>query len=356
MLLYLKYHSFSSTSSKLISSLFILQLPIITYSQYVYTDLISGYLMLWGTLPLLSYLKKPSNWKLFVSSSIFGLASFLHIKLVQYTFLILVFFSIYILSKKLQIKIKSIKTIFLTKSSYVFLLKVFGLWSFFQLLFTFTMYRWYGEFSPAAAHNLLSQNSSEYSSFYTYNPVRIVQNFFGLFFGGESGLLANAPLFVLLFAGLIIWKNKNFQSFFIVAIPSIIFFFRQSMFLKWRTWGPPARYTIVFLPLILPAISYSILAIWPKKIGKIIVTTITLITIAFYYLLFQVQKSGYPLWINTNQYWESVFNKLNLPPNINKITFIDLVNPNYNDIIKTAVATIFIALISFYIIQQSKKY
>ncbi|NJL96523.1 hypothetical protein HC766_05740 [Candidatus Gracilibacteria bacterium] len=91
-----------------------------------------------------------------------------------------------------------------------------------------------------------------------------------------------------------------------------------------------------------------------KKIGKIIVTTITLITIAFYYLLFQVQKSGYPLWINTNQYWESVFNKLNLPPNINKITFIDLVNPNYNDIIKTAVATIFIALISFYIIQQSK--
>lgn len=177
-------------------------------------------------------------------------------------------FSIYILSKKLQIKIKSIKTIFLTKSSYVFLLKVFGLWSFFQLLFTFTMYRWYGEFSPAAAHNLLSQNSSEYSSFYTYNPVRIVQNFFGLFFGGESGLLANAPLFVLLFAGLIIWKNKNFQSFFIVAIPSIIFFFRQSMFLKWRTWGPPARYTIVFLPLLIPAISYSILAIWPKKLVK----------------------------------------------------------------------------------------
>ncbi|NJS41797.1 hypothetical protein HC766_05735 [Candidatus Gracilibacteria bacterium] len=57
LLLYLKYHSFSSASSKLISSLFILQLPIITYSQYVYTDLISGYLMLWGTLPLLSYLK-----------------------------------------------------------------------------------------------------------------------------------------------------------------------------------------------------------------------------------------------------------------------------------------------------------
>ncbi len=344
---------FSKNLSKITTALFVIQMPIIVYSQYAYTDLISGYFVLWGSLFILSYLNSKKPFHLLLASTIFGLTSFLHIKIIQYAGLILGFFFIWHITKGL--KYFKLKKIFKNRKNWINGVYTFAPWILLNLLFAYTMYRWYGEFNPAAAHNLAIANQDKYTTFYTYNPVIILKNFFGLFIGGESGLLPNAPLFALLFPGLWIWFKKDRRSFFIFALPTILFFIRQTMFVKWRTWGPPARYLMVMLPIMIPSIAYSLKYLSKKIIGKIIIAIISIISFVFYILLFKLMRGGYPSWTNYNTYWQSIFVKIPGGESLSQLTFIDLINPNSNDIIKIIISVIIMVILSWYIIKIFKK-
>ncbi len=321
----IKSIGFSWPVSIFTSAIFALQMPILLYSQYIYTDMLAGYFLLAGGYFLYSMLKKKKLIYLLPASIIFGLTLFLHIKLLLIISLLLIF--------------SILCYLYLDKKFYrpnkIQIFKIISLLSPFAILFLafcWVQYKWFGVFSYDAAFKVINSSASLNPFEYLIgavgkNPLRYL---IGLFFDGEYGLFINAPILLLTLPGFYLIYKKSRGYFFSIVIPTIIFMLIHSTYIEWRTWGPPARYTIAILPLLLPLLAVTINALSKKIWTLILLIAIALFSLIptlglFFYRTYN--RGGYPSNEPINYYWKLSLKYLNLP-NIQKLWYVDMIyNP-----------------------------
>jgi hypothetical protein len=259
--------------------------------------------MLWAVLPLLFFEKKQELYLLLLSSFLFGLSTFLHIKLILFGALFLFAYYLYIVTKKYTNW--NLKNIFWpTKEHFIIGLSLIIPWLGFVLLSAFKNYLWVNKFRPDGIHVALMEEG-QVQSLFNYNPVHTILKALGMLFEGEVGLFSNAPILLLIISGLYLWYKKRRYTFFLIVVPLLILLARQSTFIVWRTWGPPARYLMVFLPLLTPALGYAVSSLLKRKVGVIFLSFLSIVSILISSTLFFAYeniKSGYPNYNGENMY------------------------------------------------------
>ncbi len=233
---FLKDLGFSIRTRLTSLALFAVQLPIIAYSQYVYTDLPSGYFVLWIIYSLFKYQQTRQVCWIWISSIVYALAVWLHIKLILFSAPIYLVYGIYLINTESPTNpLSKIKKFSLKRYHEVaavitpFLLGIVSI--------SWVMWRWTGIFRPDAVHKLVVERASHFDSFFSYNPTTWINNLYGLFLDSESGLFYNAPLFLLVILGMMILWRKHRKAFWVVATGFGLILFRQLTFIKWRTCG-----------------------------------------------------------------------------------------------------------------------
>lgn len=276
-------------------SIFLLSYPIINHFHIVYPDLLAGNFLVAGFYSFFRS-RKSKNFKLhwsFLSAVIFSLVMFLHYKLIialpiVYFFMILteIFYDQPASAKNLS------KAYQLTKA-YVFknateIICVGTIWLIFVGLYSYTMFRWFGSFNPNAPFFLLYQNTPKLNG----NPLL---SLLGMLFDANYGLLVLAPILSLIIPGLFIWQKKFPKNFYLQAVPILILIFFQLNYHVWRTWSPPARYLMAFLPSLIPALALAFEWFFKEKFGKILIFLVSILNLAITETLYHTRRAGYPL-------------------------------------------------------------
>lgn len=130
-------------------------------------------------------------------------------------------------------------------------------------LFELKLYQWYGVILP-------SQTFAGDIIFF----VSAIDSLPAILFDATKGIFTNNPAFLLIFLGLPIWLRKSpkqILKLFLIIGPS---FFLQLTFLDWwGGWSPSGRYFIDILPILMPAVGYTVLLLrkmWFKIIALIL--------------------------------------------------------------------------------------
>jgi hypothetical protein len=297
---------FSPEISYLSIALFVFNLPVINHTHIIFPDLLSGNFLLLGSYFLWRSIKskKYTNWWLVFASSVFGLAMFVHLKLVLggalfiFIYLILELWS-YLKSEKILNRISKTESwvsklkLFLNskikflKTNWGKFLAVCTPFCLFIFIYSYTMYRWWGSWALDAPFAQIFDDSPSYA-----NPF---YGFLGTLFDGNYGFLAHAPLFVLTVPGMFIWYKQDRQSFLRMAIPAIILLVFQSSFVVWRTWGPSARYLMFVWPTLFIGFVYMFRFLLQSLWGKFILVLLILTNLIFVRGVLFTRTAGFPL-------------------------------------------------------------
>jgi hypothetical protein len=352
LLVLLERLKFSKTVSYFTVGLFVLQLPIVLYAQYVYTDLLAGYLIVTAGLFGYQYLQSKYRLNLAAMSFVLGIAILLHVKLIFFGVLLIISMGIKIFVDNLEnLKLQSFWQVI--KSKYVSFLYLSLPWLGFYLLSSYIQYRWFGIFRPDAFQLVLLGNNYSDQTF----TLNIFGGLFGMLFDGESGLITNAPLLILIIPGLV-WLYKYSREYVIyILIPVALFLIFQSSVPFWNTWGPPARYMMDFVPVLLPALSTSLVVLWQKISGRLLVLLLSISSFMLSLTLFFRDRGGYPYYQDYNAGYRLLLTKLHLL-RFEKYSYIDMVNPYWTDYARIVLIFVFIGLVYWYFdkkVVRSKK-
>lgn len=111
----------------------------------------------------------------------------------------------------------------------------------------------------------------------------IFHNISAVLFDSARGLIPSNPIFILLFPGLAIWFNKNRKT---LLITGASIFLSLIAYVSFNDWGggdaPAGRYTMNFLPVVMPALTYVFIyakKLWQRAIIAVLVAASFLITL-----------------------------------------------------------------------------
>lgn len=300
----------------LTATLFSLQLIVVTYSQYVYTDLANGYFVLAVLLGLyLHHKSRRRRWLLF-SSLLAGLGVFLHVKLLVFPAVAYLAYFGYLVWVEPAASWPTKFTRFTRRSRWEIALLA-GPFLLLSLVFTWMMYRWTGLFRPDAVAKItlertLALDPDHFASYFVYTPRHVLKGFLGLWWDTENGLLYTSPFFLLAFPGTVFLYRRYPRMTLVLLGSFALLFLRQATFVKWRTWSPPARYMTVFLPSLAVAAAYYVDYLRRRWWGVAVLTGLGFWSALLSLSLFFTGKSGYPLYEGTSVYYNWALAKLGL--------------------------------------------
>jgi hypothetical protein len=131
--------------------------------------------------------------------------------------------------------------------------------------FFVSLHEWFGLWNP----------SKVYGQGYSFAspPAPIVS---GILFDSVRGLLVNNPIIYLVFVGLPIWFKRNRESCLTALVATLPFMGILALFRGWQGGDSSmGRYTIAFLPVLMPAIAfaaYEFRQLWQKIIAALAFT------------------------------------------------------------------------------------
>lgn len=400
LIFFLNSLGFSKNISILTVILYLIQLPIVIYSQAIYSDLLQGYFIMTGFLCILLFSKTFKYIWLVIGSIFFGSSIFLHSKLIILT-TFAIFSSIlychFNLEKHPLFKTRNwFKSRLHQKMSISLILP----WLILLISNVLTKLYWFGKFNfdgvnPDKMYVVISIiknpfnyiNTSNFSLktliifiiviltvlaislliffkkrkfFFTYLLLLLFiilaslsypfHSWLGLWLDSEVGLLYNAPLFVIIFLGLFVWFKKQKYSFLLIIPPIIAYLLIKSRVSWYPGFAPPTRYLLVALPALLPTISWVLWASIKIKGLRWIIGILTSISLILSALVPFVGRMGLPYGKGYNIYWQTILKFLKLE-NLEKIFFLNFLNPKpYYYIVGYIIFTII--FISSYFLQK----
>jgi|GEM_PF-4577212 len=352
--LLLKELGFSKNTSLITLSLFLVQAPILFLSSSIYPDLLMGFMLVIVAYLSLMGIKTRNNYYLLAGGIVSGINIFFHWKILAFSLLLfgatlLITFkkdSYYflfdekqslsfkkLLSSKYSTQIKIIIDNLKTNRSEISKRIIFGLLPilFFTFLASLLSYIWFGHFRPDYMTPFLKDNPAikGYA-----NPF---YNLTAMLFDSDQGLLWSGPILALIIPGLVLWYKNNKHTLFAFALPSIIFLLTQSLFKDWTAgWSPMARYTMSSLPLLVPALAYTLIEARKSKILATVVTGLTLINLIYLLIIIKFDYTGYPN-SDINFFLQQILEKIGFN------SLLDLITLNFNTpTIKEFIASILI--------------
>jgi hypothetical protein len=327
LVLLLRHQKFSINNILLTLTIVGIQPAIIYYNSAIFPDLIQGYLMLGAGYLSLRFFDEYKNRYLFLASSILGITTFFHFKLIAFQIYIIsivgFLFFIKLLRSKQKLNSNAVKLFLLNLLMPVTCLNLFASW---------VNYRWFGFFRPDTMTPFLINTELA-------KPANPFINVLAMLFDYHRGLFPFAPALLFIFTGLVIWFIENRKSFYILALPSLLYLFTAGFFADWHAgWCPPGRYVMTSLPLLFPALSFSIQKIRDSKILLFLVTVFSGLSLVMCYLIFKLVYFGYPL-TKTNPLLDKIFE--------NYLVIKSLLNFNMFSPIVTDFMTIILIIIFF---------
>ncbi len=307
LIVYIRTIGFSKNISILTVILFLIQLPIIIYSQAIYPDLLSGYFVMTGILGILLFANCKKYKFLIISGIFFGLCIFLHSKLIILTagLIFCSFWYLRLVIDKIEfLKIKSWFD-FRSRDFWKMICSLLGPWLGFLLANIIMKFYWFGAFYLDAVGNITGEKFLPF----LINPF---QGWLGQWLDIEMGLLWSAPVIVLIFPGLVIWFRKQ-KSIFLLIVPITLAYLLLTSAYNWHGgFSPVGRYTLIAIPLLLPALSWVLQA--SKKIIWLrwIVGILTFLSFILSCLIFFVGRRGLPYNDGYNIYWRTLLKFLKL--------------------------------------------
>lgn len=137
--------------------------------------------------------------------------------------------------------------------------------------FTLKLHAWYGILLPTQMYQGNGQMLQ-------LSPLHTIP---AMLFDGFKGLFVLSPALLLMFVGLPIWYRHNKEHVFIllsILVPSFVI---QATFNDWGGgWGPPARYMMLYIPLLSCAIAYAWQAAVRSRSIKFVLVILTAIQVA----------------------------------------------------------------------------
>lgn len=401
---FLRTLGFSKNISILTVILYLIQLPIVIYSQAIYSDLIAGYFIMTGIFGVLLFAKNYKYKWLILTGILFGLSIFLHSKLIILT-AFLIFGSFIYLNFNLG-ENNSFKNRNWFKSKYYrkIIYSILGPWLILLIANVSMKFYWFGAFN---FDGLRPQYMAGFSSFIK-NPfgslfgkelgtklwiISIIATFILIFIGLfiwfkkkksffiylllllfivlialsypftgllgqwldiEVGVLWNAPVFAFIFVGLFIWFKKQKSSFLLIAPAILAYMLLKARFGWYPGFCPPGRYLLVCIPSLLPGISWilwsNIKIIWMRWFVGIT----TFISLVLSSLIPFVGRIGLPYSKGYNIYWRTILKFLRLE-SLEPIISLNFLNPGiYDYIIGTGIFILLLGL-GFYLQRKLSK-
>jgi len=364
LIYFLNAIGFNKNISILTVILYLIQLPIVIYSQAIYLDLIAGYFIMMGAFGILLF-TRTGRYRWLVISSIFcGLTIFLHTKIIIFSTLLILSSFIYLhltFKEKDNYKIKN----WFTSGYYRKIAScILTPWLSLSIAYILIRFYWFGEFYfdglgggidrlggylslikrpfvSGILGNLLDSKSNVILIILT-----IIALFIGLYFlikkkkflylitilvlviaaaltypfrgwlsqwlDVESGLIPNAPLLALLFPGLFIWYRKNRTSFFLIVPATIIYLFIKASISWYPGFSPAARYLMISIPMLIPSLYWVLWSATKINWLKWVVGLLTFLSLALSSLIPFVGRMGLPYAESYNIYWRTILNFLRL--------------------------------------------
>ncbi len=147
-------------------------------------------------------------------------------------------------------------------------------------LLQFKFYQWFGVFTPNGIYKGNNQ-------LFQLNPFK---SLLAILFDPFKGLLIMSPIWFCAVVGLPEWYKRNKKQLLFVLAIVLPSFFIQSTFDDWAGgWSPPARYTVQYLPILLPALALGLELMLSNAKMRIYAFTLIVaqVTIAATYILFR---------------------------------------------------------------------
>ena len=316
LLWFLRELEFEPPVYYLTTALFALQMVTVTYAQYVYTDLPNGYAVLGVIFGLYLHDKYGRRRWLLVSSLLAGLGVFLHLKLLVFFAVIYLVYFGYLLSRE-KAPHWGRKLLDFTRRSKLEIFLLVVPCALLTLAFTVMVYRWTGLFRPDAVAKItleqaLLRDPDHFETYFVYAPEHILKGFLGLLWDSENGLFYTSPFSLLAFPGLVLLHRKHPRLTWAVLVGFGLLFLRQATFVKWRTWGPAARYMTAFLPAFAVASAYYVDYLVRRFWGRVGLLGLGAWSALLTASLFFAGKSGYPYYQGTSVYFDWALSRIGL--------------------------------------------
>lgn len=332
---------FNKIISKLTVLLFLIQLPIVIYSQAIYSDLLASYFIFIGVFGMVLYIKQKRYIWLIMSSIFWGLTIFLHSKLIILTFLLILSGLVYLSYKKRTIKAK-----WLIIKNQKILFSFIIPWIIFLIGNIVMKFYWFGSFNIDGSENDRG----------IFRIVSLIENplrgWLGQWLDIEVGLLWNGSIFALIIVGLFIWVRQQKSSFYLIVPPIIIYMLMSASTKVWDGgFSPPSRHMLFAIPVLLPAISW---VLWRSKIIvwlRWLIGVLVIISISLSSLIPFFGRMGLPYSDGYNIYWRTILNYLRLGL-VEKYISINFFKPGLYDYLFGIL--IFVAFITLGLISINK--
>jgi len=362
LIYFLRTLGFNKNISILGVILYLIQLPVVIYSQAIYSDLIAGYFIMMGAFGILLFTRTGRYRWLVISSIFWGLTIFLHTKIIVFSTLLIPSSFIYlhlIFKKNDEYSIKN----WFTKGHYrKIACSILIPWFSLSIAYILMKFYWFGAFyfdgmgDPALKGGYLYLIKIPFTrgpfsrwlntkmgltlimitvililsglyflikkKKFTYLLIIILavlvaiaypfMGWLGQWLDIESGLIPNAPLLALIFTGLIIWFKKHQLSFLLIIPVTIAYLFIKASISWYPGFSPAARYLMISIPVLLPALCW---VLWSaRKINwlKWLVGILALLSIVLSSLIPFVGRMGLPYSDGYNIYWRTILNFLRL--------------------------------------------
>jgi len=401
---FLRTLGFSKNISILTVILYLIQLPIVIYSQAIYSDLIAGYFIMTGIFCVLLFAKNYKYKWLILTGILFGLSIFLHSKLIILTAFLIFGSFIYLnfnLGENNSFKNRNwFKSKYYRKIAY----SILGPWLVFLIVNVLMKFYWFGSFNfdgikPTSMSWLLSFIKNPFGSLFGKELgtklwiISIIATFILIFIGLfiwfkkkksffiylllllfivlialaypfrgwlgqwldiEVGLISNAPLLAFIFTGLFIWFRKHKSSFLLIVPATVIYLLLKSRVSWYSGFCPPGRYLLVSIPILLPGLCWilwsSLKIIWLRWVVGIL----TFLSLLLSLLIPFVGWMGLPYSKGYNIYWRTILKFLRLE-SLEPIISLNFLNPGiYEYIIGTGIFILLFGL-GFYLQRKLSK-
>jgi hypothetical protein len=343
---FLQAQNINKNMSLLCVILYSLQLPIIIYSQSIYSDLLSAYFIMTSIAGIIIFLQN-KNFRWLTASGIFlGLTIFMHSKLIILTLLIIII-SFIMFHTKFR-KDLNLKATDRAKNNLYrkIILSLLIPWLIFLTGNIAVKFYWFGTFYFDGVRGIGKEN---FLLTLIKNPVR---GWLGQWLDIEMGMIPNAPLLILIFTGLFIWFRNNKQTFLLTVPPVILYLFLGASTKFWSGgFCPPGRHILISIPVLLPALGWVIYS--SKKI--IWLRWLTGVT-AFLSLLLSslipfTGRRGLPYSDGYNIYWRKILGFIKLD-SLNSPVTLDFFNPKIQDYFTGICIFIIFMGIGYYLIRR----
>lgn len=217
-----------SKLSFLIVLVLFFSLPMANFSFLVFPEIIGALLVI---INLRYFLKGKHSLLLFTS---LGLMPWIHLRLLPISLILILLWGLKFYRQNMKIYLyRMLITAFLIAGYFIFLHTI------------------YGSFFPTRPYQLLGIQT---------DTGNLGVNFVNVLIDRQYGLLTHTPLYLLLFPGFIYWYKKQPKQLLIILGVAAIYLFPSLRYIDWHGgYSPPARYLVIILPILIPAIVFYLI-------------------------------------------------------------------------------------------------